>query len=441
MFNKYEIVSKIAFLIGVQEHYFREDGCGYSQTDFDAMSGDKNCRVLRNLCILRNSFERNFGWIRNAMNRDFHNLYTMPELVDADVVRQLEDDGVALYHSVYTAEQYVVDINHEISQRISNCRSWFPACVNWAYLKDFFIMPDGEKPIGCIRGFQVYHANMAAYPYQCWVNLPLLAVEGNILANDDVFLTLLYEGHEDAFCGQEQLWAEGDLSAVSRFLRDGSAAVVVDCENSDPVKVCGLLKSLPAGDLARVTKLMLVDDENTNGVWTEVEGSGLGVPVEHLMTRRLKAEKSVVDLSLAVALCKEFYAGSSDRFLLCSSDSDYHVLFSGLEAIPALMAYEEKKVSPAFLKHLRERNVRTARLDGFLAAGKELQERSLEERVNASLSERMALDWRRLMDGVCESLGLDLADSERQSLAERVLNGARLRLCPDGGVKLVREAV
>ena len=56
MFNKYEIVSKIAFLIGVQEHYFREDGCGYSQTDFDAMSGDKNCRVLRNLCILRNSF-------------------------------------------------------------------------------------------------------------------------------------------------------------------------------------------------------------------------------------------------------------------------------------------------------------------------------------------------------------------------------------------------
>ena len=70
-----------------------------------------------------------------------------------------------------------------------------------------------------------------------------------------------------------------------------------------------------------------------------------------------------------------------------------------------------------------------------------MQERSLEERVNASLSERMALDWRRLMDGVCESLGLDLADSERQSLAERVLNGARLRLCPDGGVKLVREAV
>ena len=55
------------------------------------------------------------------------------------------------------------------------------------------------------------------------------------------------------------------------------------------MKFCGLLKSLPAGDLARVTKLMLVDDENTNGVWTEVEGSGLGVPVEHLMTRRLKA--------------------------------------------------------------------------------------------------------------------------------------------------------
>ena len=74
MFNKYEIVSKIAFLIGVQEHYFREDGCGYSQTDFDAMRGDKNCRVLRNLCILRNSCERNFGWIRNVMNRDFHNL-------------------------------------------------------------------------------------------------------------------------------------------------------------------------------------------------------------------------------------------------------------------------------------------------------------------------------------------------------------------------------
>ena len=59
--STYELISKVAFLIGVPQRIFENEHEAPQLDVYERLSKDKNARIIRNLCIIRTSIERNFG--------------------------------------------------------------------------------------------------------------------------------------------------------------------------------------------------------------------------------------------------------------------------------------------------------------------------------------------------------------------------------------------
>lgn len=70
---------------------------------------------------------------------------------------------------------------------------------------------------------------------------------GNILFNDKKFITVLYEQNNDFFTEYSKVSDAGSYIKGSIYDFIGSSekvVVLVDCENSDPYKLCATLKNL-----------------------------------------------------------------------------------------------------------------------------------------------------------------------------------------------------
>ena len=92
--NTYELISKVAYLIGVSRHIFENENEPPKLDVFLRLEQDRPARIIRHLCILRTSIERNFKQINEAMRFQFRSLYSMPQWVPGESLRQLDEDGV-----------------------------------------------------------------------------------------------------------------------------------------------------------------------------------------------------------------------------------------------------------------------------------------------------------------------------------------------------------
>jgi len=91
--------------------------------------------------------------------------------------------------------------------------------------------------------------------------------------------------------------------------------IVVDCENSDPYKLCASLRDLEHEYISKISRIILVDDEHTSTMWRILERF-TDIQVEHIMTERIKQNKSLVDMKLAIRTCQEHYQKEVDAFIL-----------------------------------------------------------------------------------------------------------------------------
>lgn len=146
-----------------------------------------------------------------------------------------------------------------------------------------------------------------------------------VLHNDKKFVTLLYRWHEDEFTEYSRV---SDVSSyvkgsIHGFIGDSARTViVVDCENSDPYKLCAALRGLDRDNLAKISRIILVDDAHTASAWRILE-SFTNISVEHILIERVKQNKSLVDIKLTARACQEHYQNQVDSFIIVSSDSDY----------------------------------------------------------------------------------------------------------------------
>lgn len=116
---------------------------------YERLETDKAARIVRNLCIVRTAIERNFRHINGAMRTDYRTILSMPEYVPDDSMRQLSADGINFVKKTSTKlAHHIIEINRLISDRINNCKKLFPLWINWDYIKDLFIMPNGLKEEG-----------------------------------------------------------------------------------------------------------------------------------------------------------------------------------------------------------------------------------------------------------------------------------------------------
>ena len=93
--DTFELISKVAYLIGVPRRIFENENEPPKMEVFRRLELDKAARIIRHLCILRTAIERNFKAINEAMRMDFRTLYSMPELVPSESLRQLSEDGAS----------------------------------------------------------------------------------------------------------------------------------------------------------------------------------------------------------------------------------------------------------------------------------------------------------------------------------------------------------
>ena len=435
----YQIVSIIAFLIGVPSEYF-ESG-RYLSSIYEELSDDPYAVILRNLCRVRTSFMRNYDKISAEIVYDIKSIDRLsPGLIPNDSIQSLRKAGMELSKANAKPESYLPRINRYISENIGTCKHLFPLWIQWEYIKDLFLMPDGQKVQRTLKVMQTYRASINIYPFHCYVNIPLRE-NGNIILNDEKFVRLLYGFHNDRF---SDLYKLRDISEESKnaladfFERHEKVAIVVDCENSNPYKLYDALYNIKKNysQLAtHVVRVMLFDDQHTTNAWRWLSGF-LSFPTEHIDVKRINERKSLVDQCLSAAIQTEYYENKITGFVLASSDSDYWGLISYSKADFLILA-EESKTGSGLKDALRSARIHYCYLDDFATGESRFKDLALKTMVNNYLTESVSLNVEEMMEQIFEDAFMPLTKNEQRMYYEKILKQLRISIEDDGELRII----
>lgn len=435
--STFSLVSTVAYLIGVPLNIFENEFEPPKLEVYNKLESDKNARIIRNLCRLRTAVERNYSKIYQLMNLEFKGLSSMPELVPAECITKLSFDGISL-KSTQKLNQHIIEFNRIISDRINNCKDLFPIWINWLYIRDLFVMPNGLSEDGIKDAANEYYANRSHYPYQVYINWKPTD-EGNILFNDRKFATLLYRWHGDEFTDLSKVSDAGLLikSNIYDFLDASSKTVfVVDCENSDPYKLCATLKNLNVRYLEKITKLILYDDINAASAWRILE-SYTNIPIEHILIERLKHNKSLVDIKLTAGTCKEFYQNNVDSFVLVSSDSDYWGLISSIPDASFLVMVEHDKTGPDIKNALTNSGIFYCYIDDFYSGNSnEIKINALLREVRRFLDQAISINVNDMMEAARRVTRVEMSASEQRQFYEKYIRQMYIEIGETGSLSI-----
>ena len=441
--STYDVVSKIAYLIGVPKRIFENDYEPPKMEVFEQLEKDKNARIIRHLCILRTAIERGYKQINEKMKFEFKTILTIPECIPMDSVNQLSDDGISFVKRSSTKpKHHVIEINRIISDRINNCKDIFPLWINWQYIRELFIMPNGLTEAGTKEAAVLYYSNLSVYPYQVYINWQPRDA-GNILYNDKKFASLLYAWHGDYFAEQSKVSDVGNYikgSIYDYINSSNKVVVVVDCENSDPYKLCATFKNLDSAYTKKITSIILFDDIHTVEAWKTLE-QFTQIPVEHMMVERVKQNKSLVDIKLTARACQEHYRNYVDSFIIVSSDSDYWGLISSMPDARFLVMIEREKCGPDMKNALVESEIFYCYIDDFYSGNAEdIKQIALFKQLNQHLNEALHLNVNIMLDEALQTTRIHMDAAERKQFYEKHIRPMKLVINEDGdvGIELKR---
>ena len=437
--EQYDIISKVAYLLGMNKRIFENDHEPPKLEIFKKLDIDKRARIIRNLCLLRNQLEHNFLKVCQAIQQEGRSILGMPEYMSADAMKALSDDGIEIYNHLKEPTPFLTNINLNIKSRINNCRDLFPEWINWNYLSDIFIMPGGTTPEGQKKAAAFFYENINYYPYKQYMNWPAQD-EGNILLNDKKFVTLLYRWNNDEF---QNLSFVSDVSDRTKaniytFIENSDKCVfIVDCENSDPYSLCAAIRNLEPERLEKIEKIILFDDIHAASAW-ELLKSYIDIPVEYIMIERLKDNKSLADVKVTARTCKEFYTNNVDSFVLVSSDSDYWGLMEELPDAKFLVMVEHDKCSFALKEALIKKDIFYCYIDSFYAGGAEdIKNDAIQKDLARTIRESLDLNLKELMNEVLGRTRIEMSDEEIISFIKRkIKNQLEIEVNEDWDVEL-----
>lgn len=437
--STYDIISKVAYLIGVPKRIFELEHEPPKLDIYERMDKDKNARIIRHLCVIRTAIERGFKHISEKMKYQYRSILSMPEHIPEESIQQLTDDGINFYRKSNTKlNQHIVEINRIISDRINNCRYLFPTWLNWDYIKQLFIMPNGLSEDGTKEAANTYFSNLECYPYKIYINW-IPHPYGNILYNDKKFVTILYQQHNDYFTEYSRVSDAGSFvkSNIYDFVEYSERVVMaVDCENSDPYRLCATLKGLDQDILSKIQKIMLFDDIHTVNAWRILE-SHTKIPVEHIMTERVKQSKSLVDIELTARTCMEHYKNNVDSFVLVSSDSDYWGLISSLPDARFLVMIEREKCGPDMKAALANSGIFYCYIDDFYSGNSEaIKNSALFNELYRYLDDALKLNVNDMLDAAISATRITMTTQEKRQFYDKHIRQMKLIIDPDGNVSI-----
>lgn len=435
--STYTVVSKVAYLVGVPKRIFEMEHEPPKMEEYETLDKNKHARIIRNLCMIRTAIEQNYSELNRRIYYDLKNLDSMPELIPQECLSQLRMDGITIVKANCKLNQYIIDINKHIADRINNCKNIFPIWLDWSYIKTMFIMPNGMTDGGVRAAGAEYKSRRKRYPYQVYLNW-WGSDTGNILYNDKKFVTLLYESHEDRFEDLSKVTDASDVikEGIYEFLENSQKTVIiVDCENSDPFKLYATLNNLNKNAmLDKIQKIILCDDVHTTTAWDIVE-EFTEIPVEHLEIKRVTSHKSIVDPALCVKACMEHYENGVDSLILFGSDSDYWGLYGLLKTVRYFIMVENEKFGYDNRMALLEAGIPFCYIDDFCTGNSNnIKIQAMLRQVRKVLDEAIHLNVDEMLENAYLATRADMSYAERKQFYDRYIKKMRLVICEDGEV-------
>lgn len=438
----HKIVSRTGYLLGVSKNYFHTQEEDPNRAlfieSFEELEKNKHAKILRNLCIIRTSIERNFKKINNGMHKWSYQLESYGEEVPQDSLAYLRSAGIHI-PTCRRAVDYIIEFNRLIQDKVNNCHNLYEAWIDWNYIRSLFIMPDGLKELGTKKAAEQYYNNLNKYPYRVYANVKLTD-EGNILYNDDKFLKSIYRWNHDEFGDKGHVTVLNDdtKNQIYDFLDTSQRIViVVDCENSDPFRLHAVLDYLGTDSLSAVEKILLFNDENTTIAWDDI-GKELNVPVNQIFTERVLGHKSLVDGRLIGETTKERYRNQIDSFILVSSDSDYSALINTFEDdAHFLVMLEREHCSPHLLERLHELNTPYCFMEDFpFEQSDELKEQTILREIKRILMSNFNYNLDQLLADTVKNTRAEISAATMKNIRRQVANNIRIDVEDDGSMHI-----
>ena len=450
--SKKNIVSRVAYLIGVDAKHFGLDNDGsmnpqFYRSVYDEMNADKEARIVRSLCRLRTKIQRNFKAISTEMNSDVKNLDSLPDLVPPEILCSLEADGISIVRPRKRPEDYIIDIHNYLLPHVPNCQKFIPSWVKWIYIRNLFFIPRGNTTDGNREAARLYYECRDLFPYQSYINWQPDDRDGNILRDDAKFLPILYDRNRDKFYDMSKVTEAGDAAIVDPrefFAEAQRVLVAVDCENADPCKVIGIIKELSRLNLVKkIVKIILVDDEHTSSQWRALRRNE-NLPLEYYMTDRVKDDKSAVDVALTIKFYREILQSKAeglpvDSAIKISSDCDFWPLIELTPEVRFMVMLEYDNCSQSYYQRLQNNDVPFLYIDEYFVAGNlEMKTEIVLQEVIREIEEGYLskINIFSVIDHALTKLELKMNDSEAAAFFSRYIAPMNITFAKNGSAVL-----
>ena len=207
---------------------------------------------------------------------------------------------------------------------------------------------------------------------------------------------------------------------------------MVDCENSDPIKLASTLTQLNADELSKISKIELYDDKHTSKAWKYI-GTLTGIPVEHNVIERVKEEKSLVDIKMSVGISKAHFRDNVDSFIMLSSDSDFWGVISSIPDAKFLVMVEQSKCGPDILNAFKDNGTYYCYIDDFSTGNikgfkNAILRSTLEEKVGSLVN----IDTKELVNNIFRELYMEVDEAEKKNFYDRYVKKMTLAIDKDG---------
>ncbi|MCL2666029.1 MAG: NYN domain-containing protein, partial [Defluviitaleaceae bacterium] len=214
--------------------------------------------------------------------------------------------------------------------------------------------------------------------------------------------------------------------------RSNRIVFVVDCENSNPYKLCATINGLDETFLQKISKIILIDDVNAVAAWQTL-GSFIKIPIEYVLVERIKQNKSLVDIKLTTQVCKEFYENDVDSFILVSSDSDYWGLISSVTRANFLVMVEFEKTGPDIKNALISSGIFFCYIDDFYSGdSNKIIIAALVNESHRYLNQYLNINLYEMIESICLATRIDLSQTEKKDFFEKYIRSLTIEINKNG---------
>ena len=430
------VVTAIIYLIGTDEDYFQ-----YYSEEKDLLyklSNDKSASIIRYANRIRSNLMLKFTETEKELVNNLINLKSM-DLYKSDL-EQLSKLGIEIVKSNYRTNQYIADINFLISNNIEKVKGFFPEWIKWEYIKELFVMAQGQnnntiKNQSC--KFQLYKAR---YPFTKYINwVPVLA--GNILYNDRKFINIIYKQHNDIFTNEsylKKISKEMEQNIYDFIINsETKVEIVVDCENANVFKVISFLQTLDEEERAKIHRIALYNDINTINAWETLNEVIKDVPVENILVERISKNKSLVDVRMTAEIVATHYKDKINAYILISSDSDFWGVMSALQDTSFFVMIEKSKFSDKTKANLEENGVLYCDIDDFGTGNLKFFKNLLIHNEIEKKLKSMEFNLNEYIDQILKDLYIEADDEEKDRYFQRFRKMIKLHIDNKGDIKFI----